>query len=224
MKENSKEPDSDLILKINEIFYSIQGESTQAGRPCIFIRLTHCNLRCSYCDTQYAFFEGKEMTLSQILQDIRKYPCQLVEITGGEPLIQKNVLVLMRLLCDKEYEVMIETAGHLDISIIDSRVKRIMDIKCPSSGESAKNHWSNIDHLQPGDEVKFVAGTETDLEWAKKIIEKYDLCNRCTVMFSPVFGKMNNRYLAEWVLQSGLPIRIQVQLHKIIWEPDTRGV
>ena len=172
----------------------------------------------------YAFFEGREMTISQILENIRQYPCRLVEITGGEPLIQKNVLPLMRQLCDERYEVMIETAGHMDISIIDSRVKIIMDVKCPTSGESGKNRWSNIDHLRPEDEVKFVVGSETDLKWAKKIVEKYAIGKRCTVIFSPVFGKMNYQDLAEWVLESGLPIRIQIQLHKLIWEPNTRGV
>lgn len=224
MKAISKTSDTELILRINEIFYSIQGESTQSGRPCVFIRLTYCNLRCSYCDTQYAFFEGTEMTISQILEQVRQYQCKLVEVTGGEPLIQENVLPLMTILCDEGFEVLLETAGHMDISVTDPRVKRIMDIKCPSSGESGKNRWSNIDHLQSTDEVKFVVDSEDDLEWAERIIEKYDLCNRCAVIFSPVFDKINYRDLAEWVLQSHLPIRMQVQLHKLIWEPDTRGV
>lgn len=224
MKVNYKKSESDNSLKINEIFYSIQGESLQSGKPCIFIRLTYCNLRCSYCDTEYAFFEGNEMSISEILQNVKQYPCKLVEITGGEPLIQKNVLILMRLLCDQGYDVMIETAGHLDISVIDRRVKRIMDIKCPSSGESTKNRWSNIQHLQQTDEVKFVVGSDDDLEWARNIIDTYDLCNRCPVLFSPVFNKMNYRRLAEWVLRSQLPVRMQIQLHKLIWEPDRRGV
>jgi 7-carboxy-7-deazaguanine synthase len=212
-----------LSLKVNEIFYSIQGESTHLGRPCVFIRLTHCNLRCSYCDTDYSFFDGEEMAIHDIIKEVGIYQCPLVEITGGEPLIQKNVLLLMQQLCDAGYEVLLETAGHMDISVIDPRVKRIMDIKCPSSLESKKNLWSNIDHLRKTDEIKFVVGTKEDMQWAKEILEKYKLYQKCTIMFSPVFGKLEYRELAEWILHEHLPVRMQVQLHKLIWNPDARG-
>jgi 7-carboxy-7-deazaguanine synthase len=214
----------DLTLKINEIFYSIQGESTQSGRPCIFIRLTYCNLRCTYCDTEYAFFEGQDLSIKAILDELGKYNCNLIEITGGEPLIQKNVHHLMKLLCDRGYEIMLETAGHLDISTTDSRVKRIMDIKCPSSGESDKILWENIKHLKNTDEIKFVVSTSDDLSWAQQIIEKYNLTKICPVIFSPVYGEMDNEILAQWIMQSGLPVRMQIQLHKQIWSPQTRGV
>jgi 7-carboxy-7-deazaguanine synthase len=213
----------ELTLKVNEIFYSIQGESTHTGRPCIFIRLTHCNLRCTYCDTTYAFFEGKDLSISTIIKEIKGYNCPLVEITGGEPLIQKNVHVLMPMLCDEGYEVLLETAGHIDITKTDKRVKRIMDIKCPSSGEAEKMLWSNIDALQKKDEVKFVVGDMEDLAWMKRIIDTYKINSRCEIIVSPVFGKMDNRILAEWILQNHLPVRMQIQLHKQIWEADSHG-
>lgn len=224
MKRNNHGDVNGQILKINEIFYSIQGESTQAGRPCVFVRLTYCDLRCSYCDTTYAFFEGKELSIADIIKEVKNYNCPLVEITGGEPLIQKNVLPLMKKLCNDGFEVLIETGGHMDISVTDPRVKRIMDIKCPSSGESEKNLWSNIVHLTGQDEVKFVVGTKEDLQWAKSVVEQYELSDKCVVIFSPVFGKMNYLDLANWILKSKLKIRMQVQMHKLIWEPHTRGV
>lgn len=211
-------------LKINEIFYSIQGESTFAGRPCIFVRLTYCNLRCTYCDTEYAFHEGEERTLQQIMQEIKEYACDLVEITGGEPLIQKNVYPLMTNLADAGYTVLLETGGHLNIAQVDPRVRRIVDIKCPSSGESDKVHWDNIALLTDLDEVKFVIGDREDYEWAKAILEKYNLNERCPVLFAPVFGQLKNKHLAEWILEDRLNVRFQLQMHKYIWPPEQRGV
>ena len=211
-------------LKINEIFFSIQGESTYAGLPCVFVRLTYCNLRCTYCDTSYAFTEGRDMTLEEILTQVEGYGCRLVEITGGEPLLQKNVHLLMTELCDRGYQVLLETGGHMSIRTVDSRVVRIMDIKCPSSGESDKNDWSNIEALTARDEVKFVIGNREDYEWAKRILFQHKLNERCTVLFSPVFNALPNRQLAEWILEDKLPVRFQLQLHKYIWEPDRRGV
>jgi 7-carboxy-7-deazaguanine synthase len=210
-------------LKINELFFSIQGESSDSGRPCVFVRLTYCNLRCTYCDTTYAFYDGSERTIADIIAEIATYNCRLIEITGGEPLVQKNVHLLMKDLCDRNYEVLLETGGHMDISPVDPRVRRIMDIKCPSSGESEKVRWSNIKELTKNDEVKFVVGTEEDLEWAKDITLKYGLTDICPVIFSPVFARMDNRFLAEWILASGLPVRMQIQLHKQIWDPAARG-
>jgi len=211
-------------LRIVEIFFSIQGESSRAGEPCIFIRLTYCNLRCTWCDTTYSYFEGREMTFAEILTEIAGYECRLVEITGGEPLIQENILPFMTLLCDKGYEVLIETGGHMDISVTDERVVRVMDIKCPLSGEAEKNRWENIGHLKPADEVKFVIGDRNDYEWAREVLRRYQLNDRCRVLFSPVFGRLENRKLAEWILEDALPVRFQVQLHKYIWAPGTRGV
>jgi 7-carboxy-7-deazaguanine synthase len=224
MKNSKFEATNDLTLKINEIYYSLQGESTHSGRPCVFVRLTYCNLRCTYCDTEYAFYDGRELTLLEIIEKVKSYNCPLVEITGGEPLIQKNVLPLMGYLCDSGFEVLLETAGHIDICEIDPRVKRIMDIKCPSSGESEKTLWKNIECLKDDDEVKFVVGTQEDLDYSKEIIEKYSLGNRCPVIISPVFDKISYQEIADWILHSHLPIRMQIQLHKIIWEPDARGV
>lgn len=222
--KNKNSTDDALTLKINEIFYSIQGESTFSGLPCVFVRLTYCNLRCSYCDTEYAFYEGSNYTFPEILNEIRKFDCNLVEITGGEPLIQENVLPLMKMLCDDGFEVLIETAGHLDISPIDSRVKRIMDIKCPSSGESEKNRWENISSLTINDQVKFVIGDRNDYDWAKEIISKFELSDKCTVLMSPVFGEISLNEMAEWILADRLDIRFQLQIHKYIWSPDKRGV
>jgi len=214
-----------MQLRVNEIFYSIQGESTHAGLPCVFVRLTGCNLRCTYCDTEYAFYEGERKTIAQIHNEIAHYGCSLVEITGGEPLLQTNVYPLMTSLCDSGYTVLIETSGALDISKIDLRVHRIMDIKCPSSGESRRNLWRNIDHLTFKDEIKFVIGNLEDYQWAKKIVKGHRLFDRVRcVLFSPVWGKMSLHELAALVLKDQLPVRLQVQLHKIIWPANTRGV
>jgi 7-carboxy-7-deazaguanine synthase len=221
----SKEEDSsNPTLKINEIFYSIQGESTHSGKPCVFIRLTYCNLRCSYCDTEYAFMEGETMRIPDIINRVAMYNCKLVEITGGEPLLQQEVHILMKNLCDSGYEVLLETAGHMDISYVDNRVKRIMDIKCPSSGEVSKNLWDNINVLTGKDEVKFVIGDREDFDWAVGKIKKHNINKICVVIFSPVFDKINYAQLAAWILQDHIPVRMQLQLHKFIWSPDKRGV
>lgn len=218
------ELDNSQILKINEIFYSIQGESTYAGLPCIFVRLAYCNLRCSWCDTTYAFYEGKDQTFKQILAEIECFNCRLIEITGGEPLLQNNVLPFMKQLCDANYEVLLETGGHMDISQVDPRVKRIMDIKCPSSGEVEKNHWDNIRHIKTDDQIKFVLAGRSDYDWAKSVLQRYNLTDKCPVLLSPVFGRIDSKELAQWILQDGLKVRLQIQLHKIIWSPEARGV
>jgi 7-carboxy-7-deazaguanine synthase len=219
-----KENSLDKKIKINEIFYSIQGESSFAGLPCVFIRFTYCNLRCTYCDTEYAFYDGNELTIDEIIKQVEKFDCHLVEITGGEPLIQENIQTLIQELFSHNYEVLIETGGHVDIEQVDKRVKIIMDIKCPSSGESEKNLWSNLDKLQPSTELKFVMGDKNDFEWAISIIHKYKLKQNNTILFSPVFGKLNNEKLANWILDSKLPIKMQIQMHKYIWDPDKRSV
>lgn len=223
-KINQGKDVSGLKLKINEIFYSLQGESSSIGVPCVFIRLTYCNLRCSYCDTQYSFFEGEDLTIHEILKKIASYRCNLIEITGGEPLLQKNVYPLMKILCDKGYEVMLETAGHMDIGAVDVRVKRIVDLKCPSSAEADKNFWPNINYLNGHDEVKFVIGDKRDFDWSKEILNRYRLAEKCQVLFSPVFGTLELAQLAGWILQENLPVRMQLQLHKYIWSPGKRGV
>jgi 7-carboxy-7-deazaguanine synthase len=212
-------------LRINEIFFSIQGESTNAGLPCVFVRLTYCNLRCVYCDTEYAFYEGKDMTIDEIISEVEKYNCRLVEVTGGEPLAQENVHELMRTLCDKGHTVMIETGGSLPIENIDKRVKIIMDLKTPYSKMDKKNRYENISFLKLTDEVKFVVGSREDYEWTKEIINKYDLTGKVSqVLISPVFGEVENINLAEWILKDNLNVRLQIQMHKYIWHPETRGV
>ena len=223
-KSNPGEDVSDFKLKVNEIFFSIQGESSAMGIPCVFIRLTYCNLRCSYCDTTYAFFEGKDLTIREILNKISSYRCNLIEITGGEPLLQKNVYPLMKVLCDKGFDVMLETAGHIDIGVVDDRVKRIVDLKCPTSGESEKNFWPNINYLNKHDEVKFVIGNRQDFDWSKEILNRYRLAEKCQVLFSPVYGTLELAQLAGWILEENLPVRMQLQLHKYIWSPDKRGL
>lgn len=215
----------DSQIKINEIFYSIQGESTSAGLPCVFVRLTYCNLRCVYCDTEYAFYDGKNMTIDEIIGEVEKYNCKLVEVTGGEPLMQEGVHELMTKLCDKGYSVMIETGGSLPIENIDKRVKIIMDLKTPHSKMMKKNRYENIKYLKPVDEVKFVVGSREDYEWTKDIIIKYNLTEKAgQVLISPVFGEVENIDLAEWILKDNLNVRFQIQIHKYIWHPETRGV
>ncbi len=211
-------------LIINEIFHSIQGESTHVGRPCAFVRLTYCNLRCAYCDTEYAFQEGKEMPIDEIISTVRLFECKLVEITGGEPLFQPNVYELMNRLCDEGFEVLLETGGSLDISVVDPRVKRIVDVKCPSSRMAKKNLWSNMDNLKAGDEIKFVIGTREDYDWAKDVIKQFSLDTRIVILMSPVFDVLEPVTLAEWILPDRLNVRLQVQMHKVIWSPETRGV
>jgi 7-carboxy-7-deazaguanine synthase len=215
-------------LTINEIFYSIQGESTFAGEPCVFVRLTGCDLRCTYCDTEYAFYEGKRRTLDSIIEEVGTHPCKLVEVTGGEPLLQKRVHTLMSRLCDAGYTVLIETSGAHDIGPIDTRVHRIMDLKTPSSGEGERNLMSNLPLLGVRDEVKFVIGSDEDYDWAKAQVLAgvpgwADRVN--AILFSPVFGKMTPLNLATRVMADALPrVRMQIQMHKIIWEPNQRGV
>jgi 7-carboxy-7-deazaguanine synthase len=213
------------MLTVNEIFHSIQGESTHAGRPCVFVRLTACDLRCSWCDTPYAFHEGSKMTLEDVLSRVRDYDCEVVEITGGEPLLQKDVYPLMQRLLDDGRTVMIETGGHLSVEAVPAGVVRVIDVKCPGSGESAKVHWPNLERLRPTDEVKFVIKDRADYDFACDVVRKYGLtANAAAVLFSPVHGEMNARELAEWILADRLPVRLQLQAHKYIWDPQTRGV
>jgi 7-carboxy-7-deazaguanine synthase len=211
-------------LQINEIFHSIQGESTRVGQPCVFVRLTGCPLRCTWCDTEYAFHAGERMALETILDRVRSYGCPLVEVTGGEPLHQPEALVLLMKLCDAGHQVMIETSGAFDISAIDPRASIIMDVKCPGSGMTDRMKWANMDHLSQKDEVKFVLKDQADYEWARDIVKQYSLGDRCSVLFSPVFGSLDLQPLAKWILSDRLPVRFQVQLHKLIWDPETRGV
>ena len=211
-------------LRINEIFHSIQGEGTRAGMPCVFIRLTGCHLRCTYCDTEYAFYEGGWMTLDEIMARVRDYGCGTVEVTGGEPLLQPAVYPLMKRLADEFETVLLETSGAAPIDKVDPRVIRIVDFKCPSSGEVEQNCWDNAGCLRAADEVKFVIGDREDYDWSKSTLNEYVLLSRCPVLFSPVHDKLSPTELAEWVLADGLGVRIQLQLHKFIWNPETRGV
>ena len=211
-------------LRVNEIFHSIQGESTFAGRPCAFVRLTGCQMRCAWCDTEYAFHEGSWMTVDEILERVAAYDCPLVEVTGGEPLLQPAVHPLMTALCDAGHEVLLETGGGLDISAVDPRVRRIVDVKCPGSGEAANNRWENLDGLRPSDEVKFVVADRADYDWAKEVIERRALAGRCPVHVSPVHGRVDLAALAGWILEDRLPVRLSLQLHKLVWNPSARGV
>ena len=212
------------MLKVNEIYYSIQGESTFAGKPCVFIRLTYCNLRCSYCDTEYAFYEGEDKSIEEVIEEVKKYDSKLVEVTGGEPLVQKEAIHLMRKLCDDGYEVLLETGGSLPINSVDKRVRVILDLKCPSSNMKGKNLYENLDHLKPIDEVKFVIGTREDYDWSKEIITQYTLNEKCEILFSVVFDKLEPLTLTNWILEDKLNVRFQLQMHKFIWKPEERGV
>ena len=209
-------------LKITEIFYSLQGESATVGFPTVFIRLTGCPLRCSYCDTAYAFTGGVKQSLSTIIDQVDQYKARYVTVTGGEPLAQTECNELMELLVDKGYEVSLETSGALDISKVDQRVVKVMDLKTPSSDEMDKNLYQNIDFLTIKDQIKFVIANNVDYEWSKSIIENYDLSSRCQILFSPVMGEMNPTELAENIIQDNLPVRFQIQLHKYLWN-DTPG-
>ncbi len=204
-------------LKIYEIFHSLQGESTRVGLPTVFVRLTGCPMRCVYCDTEYAFNGGGHMKLDEILQKVVSYGAHYVTVTGGEPLAQKNCIPLLKMLCDAGYSVSLETGGALDISAVDARVSIILDIKTPGSGEAQKNHWQNLALLKTNDEVKFVLCSTDDYAWAKEVLKKHALAEKCTVLFSPVFKQVNPTELAEWILKDQLPVRMQVQLHKILW-------
>ncbi|MBM4171004.1 MAG: 7-carboxy-7-deazaguanine synthase QueE [Ignavibacteria bacterium] len=212
------------MLKINEIFYSIQGESSKSGLPCVFIRLTYCNLRCSYCDTEYAFFDGKEMSIEEIISEVKRYKCNLVEVTGGEPLMQEDVFVLMSRLCNEGFDVMLETGGSISIKEVEKRVMIVMDLKCPSSNMLKKNLYSNIDYLKRNDEIKFVIGSKEDYDWAKAIIKTYRLVNKCDILFSVVYGELEPVKLVNWILEDKLKVRYQLQMHKVIWHPETKGV
>lgn len=212
------------MLKINEIFKSIQGESSHAGLPCIFVRLTGCNLRCTYCDTEYAFYEGKEMTVPDVVKKVERGGISLVEITGGEPLLQKEVYSLMQTLLEKKFTVMLETGGSLPLDEVPEAVIKIMDLKCPASGEESRNNYENLDRLTLKDEVKFVILNREDYDWCKEILNKYEIHKKAQVLFSPVYDKLDLKDLAKWVLEDNLPVRLQTQLHKVIWSKDAIGV
>lgn len=211
-------------LRVNEIFFSVQGESSKAGLPCVFVRLTGCPLRCTWCDTEYAFYEGRTMFIQEILEQVRSYGCPLVEVTGGEPLHQAHALVLLSELCNAGYHVMLETSGAFDVSGVDQRVSIIMDVKCPGSGMADRMRWINLDHLSDKDEVKFVVKDRADYEWTRDVIRRHGLDRRCSILLSPVAGALALQPLAEWILEDRLPVRLQLQLHKYIWDPQTRGV
>jgi 7-carboxy-7-deazaguanine synthase len=212
-------------MKVNEIFYSIQGESSFAGWPCAFIRLTGCNLRCTYCDTQYAFYEGSEMSIPEMLQVISAYPTRLVLLTGGEPMLQESIYELIGKLLEKEYTVLLETGGQISLANVDPRVHKIMDFKCPSSGMKSHNDYGNVECLTRNDEVKFVIGDRQDFDWACDLVRRYEIASLAgSVIFSPVFYKISNAELAGWVLDCGLKVRMQLQLHKIIWPDKECGV
>jgi 7-carboxy-7-deazaguanine synthase len=214
------------LLKVNEIFYSIQGESSYAGLPCVFVRLTGCNLRCLYCDTRYAYEEGKDLEIGEIIGRVTSYRCRLIEITGGEPLIQKETPDLTNRLLEKGFEVLLETNGSIDISTIDERCVKIVDIKCPSSGQEKKNDLENLKRLSIRDEIKFVIGSREDYLYAQNImslIRKKNLKIK-PALFSPLYNQMDPKLLAEWILADQMDARMQIQLHKIIWGPETRGI
>ncbi|MFO0701677.1 MAG: 7-carboxy-7-deazaguanine synthase QueE [Nitrospira sp.] len=211
-------------MRVTEIFHSVQGESTFVGLPCVFVRLTGCPLRCTWCDTAYSFYGGTEHSLEEILERVRSYGCPLVEVTGGEPLAQAETTTLLHRLCQEDFTVLLETSGAIDTSSVDRAVRIILDVKCPGSGMTDRMHWSNVERLRPQDEAKFVIQDRTDYEWAKEILHQFHLAERCPVLFSPVFGTLDPRQLAEWLLGDRLAARLQLQLHKHIWAPHTRGV
>jgi 7-carboxy-7-deazaguanine synthase len=212
------------VIRVTEIFHSIQGESTYAGQPCVFVRLTGCPLRCTWCDTEYAFYGGNELSVEHIVARVESYGCRLVEITGGEPLAQSEALLLISKLCDHGFDVLIETSGAIDTASVDPRAHVILDVKCPASGMSDRMHWPNLTRVTAKDEVKFVLADRSDYEWARHVLTEHEVANRCTVLVSPVFGLLDPRQLADWVLADRLPVRVQLQLHKFIWAPDMRGV
>ena len=212
------------VIKVNEIFHSIQGESRHAGRPCAFVRLTWCNLRCVWCDTAYAFEEGEDLAVGAIVDRVRAYAAPYVLVTGGEPLVQAGVHDLIGELLDGGQEVAIETGGGLDTTPLDPRVMVVLDVKCPGSGMVDRNHWGNLDRLKPGDEVKFVLADRADYEWARAVVRDRALPARAGVLFSPVHGALDPRPLAEWILADRLPVRLQLQIHKYIWPAGMRGV
>ena len=213
------------LVTINEIFYSVQGESTYAGRPCVFVRLTACDLRCSWCDTPYAFHEGRKRAIADVVAEVERYDCSLVEVTGGEPLLQEDVYPLMDELVARGKTVLLETGGHRSTARVPDPVVTILDIKCPASGESERMDWENLNRLRPRDEVKFVINDRADYEYARDAIARHDLAERAAAIhMSPVHGVLNPKTLSEWVLADSLPVRVQLQLHKYIWPADMRGV
>lgn len=213
------------MLTVNEIFYSIQGEATRAGEPCVFVRLTACDLRCTWCDTPYAFYEGRKRSIDDVVAEVEAHGCRLVEITGGEPLLQDDVYPLIDRLMAGGYTVMLETGGHRPIGRVPRAVVKIMDVKCPGSGEAEKNYWDNIEALSPHDEVKFVLRDRMDYDYAREVIQRYDLPSRVSaVLMSPVHGVLEPKALAEWMLADHVPARLQLQIHKIVWSPTERGV
>lgn len=213
------------MLTVNEIFHSIQGESTRAGERCVFVRLTACDLRCSWCDTPYAFYEGRKMSVDEVLATVDRFDCDLVEVTGGEPLLQDDVYPLMERLLAAGRTVMLETGGHRPIDRVPSAVVKIVDVKCPGSGEADRNDWANLDRLAAHDQVKFVVKDRGDYEFARDVIARHGLAARAgAVLLSPVHGVLEPRVLSEWMLADRLPARLQLQLHKFIWHPSTRGV
>lgn len=214
--ENIQIPETD-ILRVNEIFLSLQGETSRVGLPTVFVRLTGCPLRCSYCDTEYAFYNGKNILIASVLNTVSGYGVQNVTVTGGEPLAQKKCLLLLKLLCDIGYSVSLETSGAQDLSKVDIRVIKVMDIKTPGSGEDQKNNWTNLDYLSSQDELKFVLCDEEDYQWAVKTIRNYHLDKICPILFSPVYNKLDPALLAAWVLRDRLGVRMQIQLHKLLW-------
>lgn len=211
-------------MRVTEIFHSVQGESTFVGMPCVFVRLTGCPLRCTWCDTEYAFFGGSEYSLDDILGKIRSYGCPLVEVTGGEPLARTDTDILLRRLCQEGFTVLLETSGAVDTALVDPSVHIILDVKCPGSGMTDRMHWPNVERLRPKDEAKFVIQDRIDYDWAKSVLDRFRLTERCSVLFSPVFNTLDPRDLAEWMLADRLPVRLQLQMHKYIWAPDMRGV
>jgi 7-carboxy-7-deazaguanine synthase len=211
-------------LSVVEIFHSIQGEGTRAGLPCVLVRLGGCNLRCRWCDTPYALRGGEGMSIDEILARVAKFHCRLVEVTGGEPLAQAGCLDLLRRLCDEGYQTLLETNGSVDISPVDSRVVKIVDFKCPSSGQEGHNLWANVAHLMAEDEVKFVLADRNDYDFAERVMAEHGLAGRCVVIFSPVFGRLAPSELAGWIIADGLDVRLGLQLHRIIWPDEERGV
>ncbi len=205
------------MLRVTEIFHSVQGESTQAGRPCVFVRLTGCDLRCVWCDTEYAFEGGAPMSVEEVVSKVASYGCPLVEVTGGEPLLQRDCVPLMQALLARGHEVMLETGGHRSVAEVPVEVRRILDVKCPGSGEAGKNHLENLEQLTPRDEVKFVIADRADYEWAREFVRERRLWERCPVLFSPVWRTLEPRTLAEWILEDRLSVRLQMQMHKLLW-------
>ncbi|HEX6974115.1 MAG TPA: radical SAM protein [Vicinamibacterales bacterium] len=213
------------MLTINEIFHSIQGESTHVGRPCVFVRLTACDLRCTWCDTPYAFTEGHKVPVEEVVAKVVAYDCPLVEITGGEPLLQREVYRLMAELLARGLTVMVETGGHISLEQVPPAVIKIVDVKCPGSGEEARNCWENMDRIAPHDEVKFVIRDRADYDYAKDVLARYGLAERCAaVLFSPVHGVLPAHELAAWILEDRITVRLQLQVHKYIWGAEVRGV